>query len=186
MYGRGQLCKLNDSSINNELHERQRRQTGCSCEEEKVPGSPPGRGGMGAGQGQLPGRSWRGSAGDIPAGEGSSGSLAFLEGFPGMVSSPRALLGSGEWAWVSPSRCRRGPNPTHASLPCPRERHLQSHQFGLSHSLLSFSVCRVPEQEAVSQRWWRVKSSQPEEPGGSRNAGRREGAIIGSDCSAGQ
>lgn len=26
MYGRGQLCKLNDSSINNEIHERQRRQ----------------------------------------------------------------------------------------------------------------------------------------------------------------
>ena len=25
MYGRGQLCKLNDSSINNEIHERQRR-----------------------------------------------------------------------------------------------------------------------------------------------------------------
>lgn len=94
MYGRGQLCKLNDSSINNEIHERQRRQD-APVRRRRLLVPHQGVEGTGARQGQLPDRTWRGSAGGISSG----GSLQWNSGIPGQIflgwsPSPRALLGS--------------------------------------------------------------------------------------------
>lgn len=173
MYGRGQLCKLNDSSINNEIHERQRRQ-----EEEKAPGSPAvegqeqGRGSARTGALLVP--SLREKA---PVGAGHS-----CTGFSGMLSSlskQEAVSGLGEHrarsqsqgippflalcgdaapaAWPSP--CSSGPSaePGWAVLGC------------------------AEPQRALSYTRGTANSAQPEEPGG-----EGEGAIIGRDCSGGQ
>lgn len=163
MYGRGQLCKLNDSSINNEIHERQRRQDAPVRRRRLlVPPTRVWRDGSGAGAAprqNLEGLCWW---------HLFRGSLQW-KAFPDRFSWDALHLpelsqeaGSGEQAWMSTApgptlpergRCRgaHNPNPLFPSLPSVKERCSPTSLAFPTQLWSCFSVpgCRVPER-AVS------------------------------------
>lgn len=128
MYGRGQLCKLNDSSINNEIHERQRRQDAPVRRRRLLV---PHQGVEGQERGTGSSHTEPGGALLVSSlrGEASSGKHS-RPGFPGMLSISQSCLrkqqeGLGEH--LSAPTLRTVPRssqsqPTLPFLPCPRER----------------------------------------------------------------
>lgn len=153
MYGRGQLCKLNDSSINNEIHERQRRQDAPVRRRRLLVPTTPWRDGRGAGA--APRQPWRGSAGGVSPGEGSSGSWAFLGSFPWMLSLSQS---SGAGEPLSGPTLRTGRSRSQPTLPLlpsgQTQPPLRSHQFGLVQGALVplFRAWASPESEMVKSQ----------------------------------
>lgn len=141
--------------------------------------SPPRCGGTGAGQGQLPDRTWRGSAGGISSGEASSGSSAFLARFPlGALHLPElsqeAVSGAG-WAALRPhaeegaGRSQSQPAPAFPAAP-PEPPVRPPHGARVLHSIPSFWLSQSsPSLRDGGEPTARSLRSRAE----SRNAGRR-------------
>lgn len=152
MYGRGQLCKLNDSSINNEIHERWRRREVesrwfpcilvCCCV-----------GGMrccGTVARAASPKALRGSTGGISVVEGLQWQFCFLKQVHLRPSpSRRALLGSSEWTWAAEAperwvRCQSG--------------------FGHSHLLFALSSPSILQPGKQALEGYKPDTNLPAEP----------------------